>query len=331
MAIKKKKEIVDKKNPQLPDKIVQVNAIDQYMADMARYSIYVLFDRFVPNFQDGLKPVQRRTLYCMWNDIKCHSISTKRKSANTTGMTIALYHAHCLSSNTKIFLLDNTIITIGELYNKGITTFESIGVDPSTMKTIPIVVRNLRIGQYTDKIYHIQFSNGTEICCTWNHPFLLTNGTYKQAKDLTLNDTPYIVNHYISSSKPNRPQIHDKTGSKMLHHIISDYYYGVPKPNYHRHHIDFNTFNNNKNNITIIHSSEHSSIHENHNHYIEIARSHLRDKNSLGYIRNKIKNHKLMQIFMEDQNIRKFKHAIKILENQNIPITIENYEKNIKL
>jgi len=94
MAVKKKKEVVDKKNPQIPDKIIQVNAIDQYMSDMARYSIYVLFDRFVPNFQDGLKPVQRRTLYCMWNDIKCHSLSSKRKSANTTGMTIALYHAH---------------------------------------------------------------------------------------------------------------------------------------------------------------------------------------------------------------------------------------------
>ena len=96
--VKKKKEYTDKNNPNLPDKIIQVNAIDQYMSDMARYSIYVLFDRFVPNFQDGLKPVQRRTLYCMWKDVKCHSLATKRKSANTTGTVIGMYHPHSSDS-----------------------------------------------------------------------------------------------------------------------------------------------------------------------------------------------------------------------------------------
>jgi DNA gyrase/topoisomerase IV subunit A len=76
------------------DKIIKVDAHEQYMSNMARYSIYVLYSRYVPDIRDGLKPVQRRILYAMWNDIGCTTIGTKRKSANTVGTVIAKYHSH---------------------------------------------------------------------------------------------------------------------------------------------------------------------------------------------------------------------------------------------
>ena len=78
----------------MKDNIIQVDSHEQYMANMARYSIYTLYNRYVPDIRDGLKPVQRRILYAMYNDIKCTSINTKRKSANTVGTVIAKYHAH---------------------------------------------------------------------------------------------------------------------------------------------------------------------------------------------------------------------------------------------
>ena len=77
----------------MKDNIVPVDVRKQYMADMQRYSLYVLYERYIPAI-DGLKPVQRRILYCMWHDIKCVSLSTKRKSANTVGTVIAKYHSH---------------------------------------------------------------------------------------------------------------------------------------------------------------------------------------------------------------------------------------------
>ena len=77
----------------MKDNIVQVDIRKQYMSDMQRYSLYVLFERYIPAI-DGLKPVQRRVLYCMWHDIKCVSVATKRKSANTVGTVIAKYHSH---------------------------------------------------------------------------------------------------------------------------------------------------------------------------------------------------------------------------------------------
>ena len=78
----------------MKDKIIKVDAHDRYMSNMARYSIYVLYSRVTPDIRDGLTPVQRRILYCMYNDIGCTTINSKRKSANTVGTVIAKYHSH---------------------------------------------------------------------------------------------------------------------------------------------------------------------------------------------------------------------------------------------
>ena len=83
-----------KSNKFIPDNIVKVDSATTYNENMARYSLYVLFNRFVPDIRDGLKPVQRRILYTMWHDVGCVSRSTKRKSANTVGIVMALYHPH---------------------------------------------------------------------------------------------------------------------------------------------------------------------------------------------------------------------------------------------
>ena len=40
----------------------------------------------------------------------------------------------------------------------------------------------------TDKEYEIELEDGSIVKCTENHKFLLTNGTYKEAKDLTIDD-----------------------------------------------------------------------------------------------------------------------------------------------
>ena len=77
----------------MKDNITQVDIRKQYMSDMQRYSLYVLFERFIPSI-DSFKCVQRRIIYAMWNDIKCTTPGSKRKSANTVGTVIARYHCH---------------------------------------------------------------------------------------------------------------------------------------------------------------------------------------------------------------------------------------------
>ncbi|WP_221565116.1 DNA topoisomerase IV subunit A [Alkalihalobacillus sp. TS-13] len=58
-----------------------------------RYSKYIIQERALPDARDGLKPVQRRILYAMYQD---GNVSDKpfRKSAKTVGNVIGNYHPH---------------------------------------------------------------------------------------------------------------------------------------------------------------------------------------------------------------------------------------------
>ena len=76
------------------DHILPVDVHDQYMKNMAIYSVAISYERFVPSILDGLKPVQRRILYCMWHDIGSVSLGTKRKSGNIVGRVMGDYHPH---------------------------------------------------------------------------------------------------------------------------------------------------------------------------------------------------------------------------------------------
>lgn len=57
------------------------------------YAMSVIVSRALPDVRDGLKPVQRRILWAMWEMGLNHS-SRFRKSANVVGDVMAKYHPH---------------------------------------------------------------------------------------------------------------------------------------------------------------------------------------------------------------------------------------------
>lgn len=68
--------------------------LEEIMSDrFARYSKYIIQDRALPDARDGLKPVQRRILYSMYEDGNTYE-KPYRKSAKTVGKVIANYHPH---------------------------------------------------------------------------------------------------------------------------------------------------------------------------------------------------------------------------------------------
>lgn len=70
------------------------NTLEDILADrFARYSKYIIQERALPDARDGLKPVQRRILYAMYED---GNVCTRpyRKSAKTVGNVIGNYHPH---------------------------------------------------------------------------------------------------------------------------------------------------------------------------------------------------------------------------------------------
>jgi DNA gyrase subunit A len=58
------------------------------------YALSVITSRALPDVRDGLKPVQRRILYVMFNDLRLGADSKRRKSSKIAGDTIGNYHPH---------------------------------------------------------------------------------------------------------------------------------------------------------------------------------------------------------------------------------------------
>nr|WP_106778951.1 DNA topoisomerase IV subunit A [Lysinibacillus timonensis] len=72
--------------------------LEEVMGDrFGRYSKYIIQDRAIPDARDGLKPVQRRILYAMF-DAGNTNDKPFRKSAKTVGHVIGNFHPHGDSS-----------------------------------------------------------------------------------------------------------------------------------------------------------------------------------------------------------------------------------------
>jgi DNA gyrase subunit A len=73
--------------------------VDGDLADEARrkylnYALSVITARAIPDVRDGLKPVQRRILFTMFNDLRLTHEARHRKSAKVVGDVIGKYHPH---------------------------------------------------------------------------------------------------------------------------------------------------------------------------------------------------------------------------------------------
>ncbi len=181
----------------------------------------------------------------------------------------------CFSGDTKISLVDGRNLSFKELIkeqSKGkehycytIKNEGSIGVEK---------VLHPRITKKNAEVLKIVLNNDEEIICTPDHKFMLRNGSYKEAKDLSTKDSlmPLYKKH---SKKEGRITIE---GYEMVYdnsmydwiftHILSDEYNlnnGVyEKLGSHRHHIDFNKLNNNPSNIVRMKKDEHLNLHREH-------------------------------------------------------------------
>lgn len=69
-------------------------SLEEVISDrFGRYSKYIIQDRALPDARDGLKPVQRRILYAMFEENNTHD-KNYRKAAKTVGTVIGNYHPH---------------------------------------------------------------------------------------------------------------------------------------------------------------------------------------------------------------------------------------------
>ena len=78
--------------------ILKVNIEEEMKSSYIDYSMSVIVSRALPDVRDGLKPVHRRVLFGMYNDLGLLSNKPYKKSARIVGEVLGKYHPHGDSS-----------------------------------------------------------------------------------------------------------------------------------------------------------------------------------------------------------------------------------------
>lgn len=76
------------------DRVEFVSISQETRRRYLNYAMSVIQSRALPDVRDGLKPVQRRVLYVMFNNLRLTSDAKTRKCQKITGDTIGNYHPH---------------------------------------------------------------------------------------------------------------------------------------------------------------------------------------------------------------------------------------------
>ena len=183
----------------------------------------------------------------------------------------------CVAGDSVIKLLDGTYRTIKELAEDG-KTFWTYAVDTKTGCIVPALAENPRKIGVSNDILKITFDNGKSVTCTADHKFLLTNCTYKMAKDLQIQESimPMYYNFAANdgyesicntiSMRNGRVGFEDKRNTFQIptHHLVYKFFNSkidFENGKYLIHHKDENKLNNTPENLEFIARSKHSAMH----------------------------------------------------------------------
>ncbi|MGZ3579385.1 MAG: DNA gyrase subunit A, partial [Syntrophales bacterium] len=287
---------------QLFQKNIPINIEDEMKKSYMDYAMSVIIGRAIPDVRDGMKPVHRRVLFAMsemgnvWN-------KAYKKSARIVGDIIGKYHPHgdtaaydtlvrmaqdfsmryplidgqgnfgCFTGDTKIKLLDGTERSFEELSRlKPDEVFNVYSVNGDGR----IVVgegRNARVTRRNAQLVELALDSGDTIRCTPDHRFMLRDGSYKEARQITPADS--LMPGYFDSV-PVKEGLNDylrilqpSTGEyEFVHHLADELNLLKGKAlkfngPYVRHHRNFNRWDNRPENIRRMTFLEHLHLHAN--------------------------------------------------------------------
>ncbi|MDE3100747.1 MAG: DNA gyrase subunit A [Chloroflexota bacterium] len=200
------------------ERIIGVDLRSEMRQAYLDYAMSVIVSRALPDVRDGLKPVQRRILYTMYEE-GIRPDRPFRKSANVTGVVMAKYHPHgdapiydalvrlaqdfsvryplvqgqgnfgCFTGETKVELTNGdqkTFIELIDMIRHGLRADVFTVDQHRNVRLKP--VRAPRLVHRNDDVVKVTLSNGNEVVCTPDHRFMLRDGTYREAQSLRAKD-----------------------------------------------------------------------------------------------------------------------------------------------
>jgi DNA gyrase subunit A len=286
----------------LGEKIIPREIEEEIKESYLSYSMSVIVGRALPDARDGLKPVHRRILYGM-QDLGLDPGKPYKKAARIVGEILGKYHPHgdvavydalvrmvqnfslryplidgqgnfgCFTGSTAIRLVDGSVKSFEELAQLPPPQRCYVySVDRDNRMVIG-AARHARVTRRDAALVEVTLDNGQTVRCTPDHRFLLREGTYKQAKDLTADDR--LMAGYFDAAPVREGRssdylrIQQPDGSWTFVHWLADAFNlargcSLRKAGRIRHHKDFNRFNNSPENIERLSFREHNRKHAEH-------------------------------------------------------------------
>ncbi|WP_417913241.1 toprim domain-containing protein, partial [Candidatus Electronema sp. TJ] len=184
----------------------------------------------------------------------------------------------CFSGETKVALADGRALSFIELIAEQEQGKEHFCYTIQADGKIGLErILHPRLTKRQQEVVQVTLDNGEQIVCTPDHRFMLRDGSYCPAEQLTVGAS--LMPLYRKLSDMSEPGI-TIDGYEMVWepavsrwkftHVLADEYncktgvYQAEEGGEHRHHLDFNKRNNNPANIQRLSAEEHLSLHRRH-------------------------------------------------------------------
>ena len=170
----------------------------------------------------------------------------------------------CLSGSTKVSLLNGTEVPIKDLQGKD--PFYIYSYDKLSGKIVPGLAHSVRLTGKQVNTLKVTLDNGETVVCTPDHPWMLRDGSYLQAKNLTPGTS--LMPLYRSEDSKGYETLLDPSSDEYFktHQVSAKWFYGDDVYKFTKgrtviHHRDFNKRNNDPNNLIPLEFLEHIKLH----------------------------------------------------------------------
>lgn len=188
-------------------RIIKVNIEEQMKSAYIDYSMSVIVARALPDVRDGMKPVHRRVLYGMANELSLYSDKPYKKSARIVGDVMGKFHPHGDSSiyDTMVRMAQNWSLRYPLVDGQG--NFGSVdGDSPAAMRYTEARMRKIAedvmIDIDKDTVDHSLNFDDTILEPTvlpTRIPLLLVNGASGIAVGMATNMPPHNLTDTINA------------------------------------------------------------------------------------------------------------------------------------
>jgi len=178
----------------------------------------------------------------------------------------------CFDGNTQIALADGRNLSFKDLVSEHQEGKENFCYTIKENGSIGIEkIKSPRVTNKNAEVIKVILDNNEEIVCTPDHKFMLRDGSFKEAKTLTTNDSLMPLNKRLSKiggriTIDGYEMVWDQNKTWIFTHMLSDEYnldneiYAKEQGDA-RHHINFNKLNNNPTNLIRMNKDEHLILH----------------------------------------------------------------------